>query len=73
MQVRYRLAVDLTCGLAILASIWATLLQPQISGSGPRWALLTAQFVLVIVLRWLAAWRWRVDDWPRTQRAQLIS
>ena len=70
MQVQFRMVVDVICALAIIAGMWTTLVQPQITGAGPRWGLLAAQFALVVVVRQLAAWRWRGADWPRAQRAE---
>ena len=68
MQVQYRLLTDLACGLVMIAGMWLTLLQPMISGGGPRWDLLAAQFALVVVIRQIGIWRWRAADWPRNQR-----
>lgn len=68
MQVQYRLLTDLACGLVMIAGMWLTLLQPMISGSGPRWDLLAAQYALVVVIRQIGIWRWRAADWPRNQR-----
>jgi len=73
MQVQYRLVVDVICGLAVIVGMWITLVQPQITGAGPRWGMLGAQFALVFVVRQLAAWRWRGVDWPRNQRVAPVA
>ena len=67
MQVQYRLLPDLTCGFVMLAGMWTTLLHPMITGGGPRWDLLGAQFALVCDPP-DRVWRWRAADWPRNQR-----
>jgi hypothetical protein len=73
MQVQYRLVLDLTCGFVMLVGMWTTLLQPLITGGGPRWELLGAQFALVLVIRQIGVWRWRAADWPRNQRVAPVS
>jgi hypothetical protein len=57
----------------MLAGMWTTLLQPLITGGGPRWELLGAQFALVLVIRQIGVWRWRAADWPRNQRVAPVS
>jgi hypothetical protein len=72
MQVQYRAVLDVSCGLVMIAGMWLTLLLPMISGSGPRWDLLAAQFALVVVIRQIGIWRWRAADWPRNQRINQV-
>jgi hypothetical protein len=60
--------MDLVFTLAIVASWFFSLVVPLFIGATePRWGLLAVQFALVIAARQLAAWRWRVADWPRAQ------
>lgn len=60
--------LDLVLGLAVIVSWFFGLAMPLITGATePRWGVLVLQFVLVLAVRMLAAWRWRVADWPRAQ------
>jgi hypothetical protein len=70
-----RSAVVLTlAGMAIVVSWYYGVAQPLAAGSGePRWMLLGAQLAGVVVLRMLAARRWRSLDWPRGGRVQPLS
>lgn len=60
--------LDLVLGLAVMVSWFFGLAMPLFAGTTePRWGMLVVQFGLVVAARMLAAWRWRVADWPRAQ------
>jgi hypothetical protein len=60
--------VDLAFCLAIAGTWFYGLVLPLFIGATePRWGVLAVQFAIVVAARQLAAWRWRVADWPRAQ------